>query len=80
MDELEARIAELREREELARIRPPLDGRQVMEYLGIEPSATVGEALSFLLEERLEHGPMTEEDARGRLAAWARSRGIEPRV
>jgi poly(A) polymerase len=78
MDELEARIGELREQEELARIRPALDGRQVMEYLGIGPSATVGQALSFLLEERLEHGPMTEGEARERLAAWARSRGLEP--
>jgi poly(A) polymerase len=77
MDELEARIAELREQEELARIRPPLDGRQVMELLGIGPSATVGQALAFLLEERLEHGPMSEEEARARLAAWARARGLE---
>jgi poly(A) polymerase len=77
MDELEARIAELREQEELARIRPPLDGRQVMEFLGIRPSATVGQALSFLLEERLEHGPMSEDDARERLASWARGRGLE---
>jgi poly(A) polymerase len=78
MDELEARIGELREQEELARIRPALDGRQVMEYLGIGPSPTVGEALAFLLEERLEHGPMSEDDARERLAAWARARGLDP--
>jgi poly(A) polymerase len=77
MDELEARIAELQEKEELARIRPALDGRQVMEFLGIGPSATVGQALSFLLEERLEHGPMTEDDARERLAEWARSRELD---
>jgi poly(A) polymerase len=77
MDELEARIAELREREELASIRPPLDGRQVMEFLGIEPGATVGKALAFLLEERLEHGPMTEEEARKRLAGWAHEQGLE---
>ena len=79
MDELEARIAELREQEELARIRPPLDGRQVMEFLGIAPSKAVGEALAFLLEERLEHGPISEDDAREKLAAWARARGIEPK-
>jgi poly(A) polymerase len=77
MDELELRIAELREKEELARIRPALDGRQVMEFLGIGPSATVGQALSFLLEERLEYGPMTEDDARARLAEWARERGLD---
>jgi poly(A) polymerase len=77
MDELEARIAALREQEELARIRPPLDGRQVMEYLGIGPSAIVGKALAFLLEERLEDGPMSEDDARERLGAWARAQGLE---
>jgi poly(A) polymerase len=79
MDELEARIAELREQEELARIRPPLDGRQVMELLGIAPGKTVGEALAFLLEERLEHGPISDDDAREKLAKWARERGIEPK-
>ena len=77
MDELEARIAELREKEELARIRPALDGRQVMEFLGIGPSPTVGQSLSFLLEERLEHGPMTEDEARERLAGWARAHGLD---
>ena len=76
MDELEARIAELREQEELARIRPPLDGRQVMDFLGIAPSALVGEALAFLLEERLEHGPISEDDAReaGRVGPLPRHR------
>jgi poly(A) polymerase len=76
MDELDARIAKLREQEELARIKPPLDGRQVMDVLGIAPGATVGRALAFLLEERLEHGPMSEDDARDRLVAWARAQGI----
>jgi poly(A) polymerase len=78
MDELEARIAALEEQEELARIRPPLDGRQVMEFLGVGPSATVGQALSFLLEERLECGPMTEDEARERLGGWAREHGLGP--
>ena len=78
MDELEARIHVLREQEELARIRPALDGRQVMEILGVGPSATVGQALAFLLEERLEHGPMSEDDARRRLVDWGRARGVEP--
>jgi poly(A) polymerase len=76
MDELEARIAELEEQEELAKIKPPLDGKQVMDLLGIPPSATVGKALAFLLEERLERGPMTEDDARKLLLAWAREQGI----
>ena len=77
MDELVARIAELREQEELASIKPPLDGREVMEYLGVGPSAIVGKALAFLLEERLEHGPMATDEAHSRLAEWARAQGIE---
>jgi poly(A) polymerase len=78
MDELEARIATLREQEELDRIRPPLDGRQVMAFLGIPPGPVVGDALDALLEARLDEGPIAEDDAYGRLAAWARERGIEP--
>lgn len=76
MDELEARITELREQEELDAIRPPLDGRQVMEFLGVEPSRIVGEALDFLLEARLDEGPIAEDDAYARLAAWAADKGI----
>jgi len=78
MDELEARIAELREQEELSRIRPDLDGDEVMKFLGVAPGRIVGEALEFLLELRLEEGPLGEDDAYARLAAWARARGIEP--
>jgi poly(A) polymerase len=78
MDELEQRIAELREREELAKIRPPLDGRQVMKFLGVAPGPIVGEALSFLLELRLDEGPMSEDAAYRRLGTWARERGLEP--
>jgi poly(A) polymerase len=78
MDELEARIEVLREQEELERIRPPLDGRQVMAFLGIPPSRLVGEALDFLLEARLDEGPIDEADAYERLRAWAADRGIEP--
>jgi poly(A) polymerase len=78
MDELEARVAQLRQQEELDRIRPPLDGRQVMAFLGIAPGPLVGEALDFLLEIRLDEGPIDEADAYARLADWARQRGIEP--
>jgi poly(A) polymerase len=78
IDELEARIAQLREQEELDRIRPPLDGRQVMAFLGLEPGPIVGEALEHLLEIRLDEGPIDEADAYDRLAAWARAQGIEP--
>ncbi len=72
MDELEARIAELRKQEELDAIRPDLDGTQVMEELGIPPGREVGRALAFLLELRMEEGPLGEEEARKRLAAWWR--------
>jgi poly(A) polymerase len=78
MDDLEARIAELREQEALDAIRPPLDGRQVMAFLGVEPGPIVGDALDFLLEARLDEGPIAEPDAFDRLTAWARERGIEP--
>ena len=74
MDELEARIAELREKEELAAIRPDLDGRQVMERLGVKPGPVVGEALAYLLELRLEEGPLSEEEAGRRLDEWWQQR------
>jgi poly(A) polymerase len=78
MDELEARIADLEAREELAKIRPALDGNEVMEFLGVKPGPIVGEAKSFLLEIRLDEGPISKDEARERLAAWARERGREP--
>jgi len=77
MDELEARIAELREHEALSQIRPALDGKQVMKFLGVSPGPIVGDALSFLLELRLEEGPMDEEESYLQLAEWAHRRGIE---
>jgi poly(A) polymerase len=70
MDELELRIAELREQEELDAIRPDMDGRQVMEHLGIPPGPVVGEALAFLLEVRLEEGPLPDEEVEKRLDGW----------
>ncbi|MHB8681762.1 MAG: CCA tRNA nucleotidyltransferase [Acidimicrobiales bacterium] len=70
MDELEARIEELRAQEELDAIRPELDGRQVMEQLGLAPGPAVGAALEFLLELRLEEGPLGEEEVRRRLERW----------
>jgi poly(A) polymerase len=76
MDDLERRIEQLREQEELDAIRPPLDGRQVMGHLGVAPGRIVGEALDFLLEARLDEGPMSEDDAYARLDAWAAEQGI----
>jgi poly(A) polymerase len=70
MDALEARIAELREQEELDALRPDIDGRRVMEVLGIGPGKAVGEALAMLLDARLDEGPLGEEEAERRLRAW----------
>jgi poly(A) polymerase len=75
MDELEARIAELAQREELAAIRPELDGRQVMELLGVTPGPVVGAALAFLLDIRFEEGLIGEEAVRARLLEWWRAQG-----
>ena len=69
-DDLEVRIARLAEQEELDSIRPDLDGNQIMEILGIGPGREVGAAYQHLLELRMEHGPMSEEDARAALLAW----------
>ncbi len=69
-DDLEARIERLSQEEELASIRPDLDGNQIMEILAIAPGREVGEAYKFLLEQRLDNGPMSEEDAAAVLREW----------
>ena len=73
-DSLEARIETLAAAEELSKIRPDLDGQEVMQLLDIKPSADVGKALDFLLELRLEHGPLGKERATDELMNWWRSR------
>jgi poly(A) polymerase len=70
MDELEARIDEVKANEELEAMRPDLDGRAVMELLDLKPGRDVGDALDFLLELRLEEGPLGAEEAERRLRAW----------
>jgi len=70
-DDLEARIEKLSEAEELASIRPDLDGNQIMEILGIGPGREVGEAYRHLLELRLDRGPMSEDQARSALLEWS---------
>ena len=75
-DELEERIARLAEQENLEAMRPPLDGRQVMERLDLEPGPVVGEALAFLMEIRMERGEIPEEEAYALLDTWAQERGI----
>lgn len=69
-DDLEARIAALREQESLDAVRPDLDGARIMAILGLKPGPVVGRAYKFLLEERMEHGPLQPEDAEARLLAW----------
>ena len=73
-DELEARIARLAAAEELAAIRPDLDGGEVMQLLNLKPSRQVGQALDFLLELRLEHGPLGKERATEELLKWWQDR------
>ena len=69
-DDLEERIAALSEQEELAAIRPDLDGEQIMAILGIRPGREVGEAYRFLLELRLDEGALGEDAATARLQQW----------
>jgi poly(A) polymerase len=73
MDLLEERIAHLRQQEELDRIRPDLDGNQIMEYLGIPPGPDVGQAWKFLYELRVVEGRRGVVEATRRLDAWCPS-------
>jgi poly(A) polymerase len=70
MDALENRIEVLEQQEELQAIRPDLDGNEVMKLLEINPGKAVGEALAFLLEARLEEGPLGKDEASRRLLEW----------
>jgi poly(A) polymerase len=70
-DELEERIERLSEEEELASIRPDLTGFQIMEILGIPAGPRVGAAYQHLLELRLDNGPMSYDEAKAALLAWA---------
>jgi poly(A) polymerase len=78
-DHLEARIAQLAEAEELAAIRPDLDGNQIMEILGIAPGREVGEAYRWLLERRLDEGPLGSQRAEAELRAWWAARAQSSR-
>jgi poly(A) polymerase len=75
-DSLENRIAELSEQEELASIRPDLDGHEIMTILGVRPGRVVGEALKHLLELRIENGPLGKERATQELLRWAEAEGL----
>ncbi|WP_030905378.1 CCA tRNA nucleotidyltransferase [Streptomyces sp. NRRL F-5126] len=69
-DGLEERIAQLQEKEELDSIRPDLNGNQIMEILGVGPGPAIGTAYAFLLEQRLENGPMGHDEAVAALKEW----------
>jgi poly(A) polymerase len=74
LDDFVRRQRELQQREELAAIRPDLDGNEVMSLVGVRPGPVVGEALNFLLELRLEEGPLGKDEASRRLLAWWQER------
>ena len=76
MDELEARIVELEAAEELAALRPELDGNAVMEHLGLQPGRDVGDAMRFLMEIRLDEGLLGDAAVRARLDEWWAERSI----
>jgi poly(A) polymerase len=69
-DDLEERIAVLAEEEELAAVRPELDGQQIMQLLDVKPGPVVGEAYRYLLEVRLDEGPIGADAAKERLLEW----------
>jgi poly(A) polymerase len=71
IDELEERIARLSEEEEISKLRPPIDGNDVMAYLGIGPGPRVGDIIERMLERRIEEGPYTKESAYDMVRAWA---------
>ncbi|MCV7219683.1 CCA tRNA nucleotidyltransferase [Mycolicibacterium elephantis] len=73
-DDLEKRIAELAEKEDLARVRPDLDGNEIMEILGIPPGPEVGQAWRHLKELRLDRGPLSREEAVDELRKWWNAR------
>ncbi|TRW89216.1 CCA tRNA nucleotidyltransferase [Mycolicibacterium sp. 018/SC-01/001] len=69
-DDLEHRIAELAEKEDLARVRPDIDGNEIMEILGIPPGPAVGQAWNHLKEVRLDRGPLSHDEAVDELLRW----------
>ncbi|WP_309109995.1 CCA tRNA nucleotidyltransferase [Saccharothrix sp.] len=76
-DELERRIARIAAEEDLRRVRPDLDGNEIMKLLGLPPGPLVGKAWKFLKELRLDRGPLDHDEAVAELMAWARAEGID---
>lgn len=77
IDELEERIAVLSAQEELARLRAPIDGHDVMSYSGIPPGPMVGQIMDLLLEKRIEDGPYSRREAYEIVRDWAVSEGLD---
>ena len=77
-DGLEQRIMALSAQEELKKIRPDLDGHQIMTILRLPPGRAVGRAYQYLLEQRMEHGPLGPERATQELLHWAEAEGLWP--
>jgi poly(A) polymerase len=75
---LEERVERLRAQEDLARVRPDLDGNSIMELLGLPAGPLIGQAWRHLKELRLEHGPLDHDEAVAELLRWAAERGIRP--
>ncbi|GAA2216830.1 CCA tRNA nucleotidyltransferase [Micromonospora olivasterospora] len=75
-DALEERIARIAAEEDLARVRPDLDGNAIMELLGVPPGPVVGQAWKHLKELRLERGPLDRDEAEAELLRWAREQGL----
>jgi poly(A) polymerase len=76
-DELEERIARIAAEEDLARVRPDLDGNEIMRLLGVPPGPIVGKAWTFLKDLRLDRGPLEHDEAVAELFAWAREQGVD---
>jgi poly(A) polymerase len=75
-DDLEQRVARITAEEDLARVRPDLDGNAIMELLGVPAGPVVGKAWKHLKELRLEHGPLSRNDAEAALLTWAQEQGL----
>ncbi|HTI24476.1 MAG TPA: HDIG domain-containing protein, partial [Kutzneria sp.] len=76
-DELEERIARIAAEEDLARVRPDLDGNEIMRLLGVPPGPIVGKAWTFLKDLRLDRGPLDHDEAVAELFTWAREQGVD---
>jgi poly(A) polymerase len=74
-DALEERIARIQAEEDLARVRPDLDGNAIMKLLGVPPGPVVGQAWRYLKDLRLDRGPLPREEAEAELFRWAREHG-----